>query len=85
MKLSYTTDDIDTPTPKFVRKSKDTTEVLHVRGLRLAKNPNFVYADLAGHRISVLAGRKHASRLQGKPFTVRADNTGTETTYHYLP
>ena len=60
-------------------------EFIAVRGLNLARNENFVYADLNGTRIAVLAGRKFAKRLAGKPFNVKVDRSGPETTYHFLP
>lgn len=86
MKIRYTEDEETAHVePIRPKKKRDEPEIVTVRGLKLARNPNFVYADLDGVRIAVMAGRKHASRLVGKPITVRVDTTGPETTYQYQP
>ena len=94
MKLKLKTDEIideeyelDTPANRPPAKAVPTplTKNLSVRVIQVAKNPRFVYADLAGNRIAVAVPPKIASRLAGKFINVIANDGADETTYTYQP
>ena len=55
----------------------DEGQLISIRIIGLAKNPKFVYGDLNGNRISILAG-KHSKRIIGKKVIVK---TGDPYTY----
>lgn len=94
MKLKYTADDVideeyeaTTPVKRTPAKAVPTplTKNLSVRVIQVAKNPRFVYADLAGNRIAVAVPQKIAHRLAGKFINVIANDGADETTYTYQP
>jgi len=94
MKLRLKPDEIideayetDTPAKRTPAKAVPTplTKNLSVRVIQVAKNPRFVYADLAGNRIAVAVPPKIAAKLAGKLINVIANDGADETTYTYQP
>ena len=93
MKLRLKTDEIldeeyeATPAPRTPAKAVPTpiSRTLEVFVIQQAKNPRFVYADLAGNRIAVAVPQKIAAKLKGKKIRVLATDGADETSYTYQP
>lgn len=62
----------------------ESPEFVEVRVTKIARNPKFVYGDLNGNRIAILAG-KHANRIVGKKVKAFTSNTDGEIRYTYQP
>lgn len=54
-------------------------------GIRVGRNPNYVYGTLDGRTIPIFCGRKWASRLVGKPITYSTTEESGETRYIHTP
>lgn len=54
------------------------------KGLRLCKNPKWIYAQLDGEKIGVFVG-KNARKFVGKPIKISVQVIGDETIYKHQP
>ena len=63
----------------------ESSELLTLNVIQLARNPRFVYANLNGKKVPVRCEKKRQRKLLKKPIQVEVKSEGGETTYTHRP